>query len=725
MIDYNGRRFGPAGEGGAESARVAVYRQEGDLLWGGFTGGTARRGSLTGVVEPDGRLRFVYGMVLTDGRIITGSCTSVPTMLADGRVRLTESWERYGDHADRGTSYLEELPEEPPPSASAPKTSAPKNGGVVTWACAPGFPPAVIFPFTPAERMGTRNVLEFQALMYRTLYYFGADGTPDVNYELSIGEPPRWSEDGRTVRIRIKPWKWSNGETLGADNVLFWVNLMAVKGDRYGEYVPGYFPDNLVDYGKTARDEVYFTFDKAYSRQWVLKNQLSTITPLPKAWDRTADGPANASGSIADVEAVYAYLMREQGDICDEGNAHRAGWADSPIWSVVSGPWRLKSYTMEGVVTFVPNPHYSGPNKPYLDEFRQIPTSSDEEQYEILRTDPDTFQVGYLPLSFAAGHTDDPTSGGPNPLSEHYDLVPQTAYCIRYMSLNFNNPTVTGKLFAQTYLRQALQSCLDQDGAVRDIYQGYAYRQNGPVPRYPDTGLESPRVRAGHWPLPFDVARARELLAEHGWDTSVTPAVCVRPGTGPGEAGAGIPEGHRLSILIRYVEGRPALTRLMRGFRDAAALAGIELRLQEVYGSVLVAEDAPCVPGPGSPCLWEVCCWNGGWVYHFPSGEILFKTDAGGNFGHYTDARTDELIERSVTTNDPQALHEYQDYIAEQVPVIFTPNFPIRLFEVSKKLGGFGPVNPFGMISPENWYYRDDETAAVHDNRDASGVTHD
>ncbi|WP_405943351.1 hypothetical protein [Streptomyces sp. NBC_00932] len=49
-----------------------------------------------------------------------------------------------------------------------------------------------------------------------------------------------------------------------------------------------------------------------------------------------------------------------------------------------------------------------------------------------------------------------------------------------------------------------------------------------------------------------------------------------------------------------------------------------------------------------------------------------------------------------------------QDYIAEQAPVIFTPNFPIRLFEVSKKLGGFEPVNPFGMISPENWYYIQD-----------------
>ena len=36
------------------------------------------------------------------------------------------------------------------------------------------------------------------------------------DYANSIGEPPEWSEDGRTVAITVKPWKWSNGETLCA-----------------------------------------------------------------------------------------------------------------------------------------------------------------------------------------------------------------------------------------------------------------------------------------------------------------------------------------------------------------------------------------------------------------------------------------------------------------------------------------------------------------------------
>jgi len=589
-----------------------------------------------------------------------------------------------------------------------------REGGVVTWACAPGFPPAVIFPFTPAERAGMRNIIEFQALMYRTLYFFGSNGLPEVDYDNSIGEPPEWSEDGRTVAITVKPWKWSNGETLCADNVLFWVNLMKVKGDRYCEYVPGYFPDNCTSYGKLAEDKVYFTFDRAYNKRWVLFNQLSTITPLPKAWDRTAAGPANASGDLADVEAVYAYLMAEQGDHVEEGNAHRTKWATSPIWSVVSGPWRLKSYTGEGVVTFVPNEHYSGPVKATLEEFRQVPTFSDEEQFEILKQGPDApggFQVGWLPLSFATEPTSHPTVGGSNPIGDTYKLIPQVAYCIRYFCLNYNNPTVMGKIFAQTYFRQALQSTLDQDRAVHEIYQGYAYRQNGPVPMIPVTDMVSPRQRDGAWPLPFDPEHARQLLEDNGWDTSTTPAVCVRPGTGPGCAGAGIPAGTRMSVLMRYAEGRPALTKLMTRFAEDAAKAGIEIRLEEVYGSVLVAEDGPCAPSEDNPCLWELTCWNGGWIYHHPSGEILFKTGAGGNFGFYTDPETDRIIDKALTSDDIEDFYKFQDHIATEVPVIFTPNFPVRLFEVANNLRGFEPINPFGYINPENWYYVEESDA--------------
>lgn len=107
MIDYDGRKFSPAGANG--DVTVASYRQSGDLLWADFSGGRVRRGSLTGVCRPDDSLEFSYTMVLADGALVAGHCESTPEMLPDGRIRLHERWERYGPHAATGLSELDEI----------------------------------------------------------------------------------------------------------------------------------------------------------------------------------------------------------------------------------------------------------------------------------------------------------------------------------------------------------------------------------------------------------------------------------------------------------------------------------------------------------------------------------------------------------------------------------------------------------------------------------------
>jgi peptide/nickel transport system substrate-binding protein len=572
------------------------------------------------------------------------------------------------------------------------------KGGIATWACNPGFPPSTIFPFTPPERIGIRNLFEFQMLRCRPLYWLGRDGQPGVDPDLSLAEPPRWEADGRTVTVTLKPWQWSNGEPICADNVMFWVNMLKVKGPRNGNYTPGYFPDNLTSYEKVSDNQVRFTFDKAYSRTWVLMNQLTMITPMPKAWDRTAEGPANASADPADIEKVYEYLVSENGWWTVEDNEVRTRWATSPVWSVVSGPWRLKSYALDGAVVFVPNENYSGPNKPHLDEFRQVPIETDEDMLRLLKEGPEAIQVGYLPYGM-----DLSTTG--NPFGEEFRLVPQDIFCTRYLPFNFENDATPGKIFRQTYFRQALQYSLDQDTAIRDIFHGYAYRNNGPVPSAPVTEHLSPAQR--EMGSTFDIATARRLLADNGWDVSSTPAVCVRPGTGPGCAGEGIPAGTRLSFSLRYVAGKAALTQLMELLQTDAAKAGIELRLEPVYGSVMVAEDH--TEGQAGWRRWELNCWNGGWAYYgHPTGEMQFRTGAASSFGHYSDPKADELIERTVVSDDPRAMYDYQDYLAEQIPVVWTPEFPNRLFEVAKNLRGIEPVNPYGTINPENWYYVND-----------------
>ena len=109
MFDYNGRAFRPGGEDTAGSTQ-ARYHQDADLVWAEFAGGHVRRGSLAGTCDPDGVLRFAYSMVLDNGEIISGYCRSTPHLLDDGRIRLSEEWERYTPTRETGVSYLDEVP---------------------------------------------------------------------------------------------------------------------------------------------------------------------------------------------------------------------------------------------------------------------------------------------------------------------------------------------------------------------------------------------------------------------------------------------------------------------------------------------------------------------------------------------------------------------------------------------------------------------------------------
>ena len=105
-MNYDGRRFRAAGGG---DGTIALYRQDGDLVWAQFQGGRVRYGSTAGTCDPHGTLRLAYAMVLVDGEVISGRTVTTPERGADGRLRLRESWERCGTNAAMGISYLEEV----------------------------------------------------------------------------------------------------------------------------------------------------------------------------------------------------------------------------------------------------------------------------------------------------------------------------------------------------------------------------------------------------------------------------------------------------------------------------------------------------------------------------------------------------------------------------------------------------------------------------------------
>ena len=98
------------------------------------------------------------------------------------------------------------------------------SGGTATYALPPSNTPNYIFPFSSSTFFSVVNAEDFQYLMYRPLYWFGNGASPTLNTSLSLASVPVYK--GTSVSITMKPWKWSNGETVTAQDVVFWIHMM-------------------------------------------------------------------------------------------------------------------------------------------------------------------------------------------------------------------------------------------------------------------------------------------------------------------------------------------------------------------------------------------------------------------------------------------------------------------------------------------------------------------
>jgi len=578
------------------------------------------------------------------------------------------------------------------------------NGNVATLALTSGYTPNFIFPFTDAAHFGTWNIDQLQYLLYRPLYWYGNNEQPTIDYNLSLAGAPTWNAAGTTVTLTLNPYKWSNGETVNANELEFWMNMMEAEKANWGGYVPTYFPDNVTSYKAVGANQFQLTFNKAYNQQWVLYNELSQLYPIPEAWDVTSLTAAAGSGgcdvSVKKCAAVYNFLIAQNRDL--------SGYATNKIWSVVDGPWKLQSFNPAGDITFVPNKDYTGPIKAKLTEYKEEEFASDTAEYNVLKSGPGAsngIQVGYTPYSDITAATTNPLKAGPNPLSANYTMSPYIGYGINYFPVNFNNPTV-GAIIKQLYFRQALAYTVDDAAIIKSVYKGYGYVNTQGVPTLPKSSTLAPGLQNDQFP--FNVAKARSILTAHGWSSS-DPATCTKPGTAANECGAGISSGEKLQFNVPYSSGSQDLATIMTAFASNAGQAGIKLVISAQAGETITADDVSCSPSKATPCTWSMGNWGGGWIYapdYYPTGEDLFAKGSLANYGSYDDATNNQLIANTLVAKNPQqSMWTWEKYLAQQVPVVFMPQFANPLLEVANNLKGVTPVNTFENITPEQWYY--------------------
>jgi len=443
--------------------------------------------------------------------------------------------------------------------------------------------------------------------------------------------------------------------------------------------------------------ELQFTTNKAYSHTWFTYNDLSQITPMPAAWDKTNSGPSNCATVVKDCAAVYNYLNTQAKNL--------PGYASSPLWSIVDGPWKLSAFNADGHVTFVPNPKYSGPVKPTLSKFEEVPFTTDAAEYNVLRSSAaggQKIDVGYLPEQDAPPKPANATVGA-NPLAG-YTLAPLYVWGINYFVMNFQSNTGNGPVIQQLYFRQALAYLMNQAAVIKGPLRGYGTQTVGPVGNTPVTSYLSPSLKSGS-PFPYDPTKAKSLLTSHGW--KVVPNG-VSTCTNSSLCGKGISSGHQLVFNLPYASGTQWITQEMQQLQSNASLVGIKINLQPKPFNQVTALAAGNCKVAKIPCNWDLANWGGGWSFvpdYEPTGETLFQSGAIANSGGYSSATNDTYIKQTLTTDNPQAMYTWQDYLANQLPVMFQPNGVYTLTEINNSLKGVTPQNPTLAFNPENWYF--------------------
>lgn len=599
----------------------------------------------------------------------------------------------------------------------------------ISFAELPSSGPNYIFPFANLSFFSVPNTQYFQNLMYRPLYWFGTGAAPTLNLKYSIGKNPVYSNGNKTVTISLNNYKWSDGESVTANDVVFWLNMYRTDPGGYAGYVPGTIPDDIASIDVVSPSKLVLHLTGAVNTYWYTYNELSQIYPMPMAWDVTSlteksGGEACATAPFSSItvksatsssgetwtpisaaakscNAVYDFLSEQSGynpTSSAKSTSAFATYTTSKLWSVVDGPWKLQTFNATGNDIFVPNPKYSGPVKPTYGKFVEQYFTSDSAEVNSLfghQTD-----VGYLNAQNTTAPAKSETQAGPNNprLSSNYNIALGPTWAIAYALYNFTSTGdggQAGKIIGQLYFRQAMQDLVDQPAYVKNLLKGYGSPTYGPVPVLPKNPFTTSYETNN--PYPYNPTKAKNLLKNNGWNI-------VPGGTDTCQVAAkcGVPAGTKLNLTMSYSTGEQWFVDQVQDEQSSWSSVGIHVTLIPGSFTTVAGEAVP------SNHSWELANY-GLWIFspdYYPTGEELFETGAGSNAGSYSNATADKIIKQTdFGTGETNYLAQYENLLAQQLPYLWQAN-TIGVDEVAKNVSGVTPFNALDAILPETWHVK-------------------
>ena len=158
--------------------------------------------------------------------------------------------------------------------------------------------PNWILPMPTSATNSVYNVFNFEWQMWPPMYYAPSGSTPTVDPSLSVANPPTWSNGDKTMTITLKPWKWSNGQTISSKDLLFTFDMIkaGVKASpaNWAAYVPGYFPDIVTSMSTPNASTIVVNMSKAVNPTWMEDDILGASRSCPAPRGRRNPPPARS-----------------------------------------------------------------------------------------------------------------------------------------------------------------------------------------------------------------------------------------------------------------------------------------------------------------------------------------------------------------------------------------------------------------------------------------------
>jgi peptide/nickel transport system substrate-binding protein len=576
------------------------------------------------------------------------------------------------------------------------------KAGTITWAMQPGATPNSIFPLPTSANNSVFNSLSFQWEMWRPLYWPVNGVVPEVEQNMSIANPPVYSNGNKTVTITMKSnYKWSDGKPITANDLLFAIDLIkaGVKESpaNWAVYVPGQFPDTLVSTSEPNASTLVLNLSSPVNPSWFTENELGAgPPPLPMPsflWAKTS-----TSGSVVPPSGWTPATMTKIFNFLTAQNKSVSTFATNPLWQVVDGPYKLSAYNAtSGGFTMTPNTTYGGPHVTPQSSFQGVPFTSNTAEFNAIKSG--SIDVAYV------DYNDVPQL--PEVLRLGYSYFGMPDFGMTFANYNFKDKTGDfDSIIGQSYIRQALAHLVDDQGWITAYMHGAGAPAYGPIPAYP----QSPYLpsNAATNPYPFSVQTAIDILKSHGWN--VVPGgtdTCTSPGTGANQCGAGIPAGTKLAWNFIYSSSPSLIGNQATDFASKAKSAGINITLSSSNFNYLITNYIDPA-APANINKWAMMDFGGETLDPYPTTFGLFNTGGGSQIGDYSNPTADHLINTSITGGDPAAVKNEAAFLTTDQPVQFQPN-PDVVWAWKTTLSAQNPQAWENLTqyyaTPEFWYF--------------------